>query len=380
MTKASVSSEHHPFSVAHGTICKMIEEKQGPVAVASHSFGDMYNSLHAQALPSKLPVLEGDIMPDMALSDLELMNQFSSDTYRTLRGSDHMAAILQLGTPQLALRHKYLMRSILALAALHLSVLRPKHRDLYVYLASLHQHHALSSFRAEAKPDKVAAFMFAGFVMTYGFGMPKTPGSLGLTDSKRGAAEWVSLIRGARSLVETSHEEIAASPFKDLMYVPWYHTLLFPPEPTHDVEVDTRLKDLLYLCSSPLTPPSSTPGDSTSPRSESPVSDIDRSVVYRDTVIALQKCFHLMYTLPSTECKIGPLLCWAAILPADYLPLLSNHEPIALIILAHYCVVLTRVDVWWLDGWPTHLIDTIESLLGSTWNYWIQWPLSMIRK
>jgi hypothetical protein len=60
-------------------------------------------------------------------------------------------------------------------------------------------------------------------------------------------------------------------------------------------------------------------------------------------------------------------------------PLLSRRKPEALIILAHYAVLLHRRRRVWLVGnvgWI--LIQEISKFLGTFWKTWLDWPNEVI--
>jgi hypothetical protein len=62
--------------------------------------------------------------------------------------------------------------------------------------------------------------------------------------------------------------------------------------------------------------------------------------------------------------------------PDAYLRALTRRRPEALIILAHYCVFVKRLDwVWYFRGAGSALLASIESELGPVWRPWIAWAL-----
>ena len=61
---------------------------------------------------------------------------------------------------------------------------------------------------------------------------------------------------------------------------------------------------------------------------------------------------------------------------------LRAREPVALIILAHYAVVLQTLDkIWFLKGWSMHIVRrTMLLLSSSTYAPWSAWPLMQIQQ
>jgi hypothetical protein len=56
--------------------------------------------------------------------------------------------------------------------------------------------------------------------------------------------------------------------------------------------------------------------------------------------------------------------------------ILIRRCPEALILLAHYCLLLSKIDhLWWLQGMSRHLLQAVHKVLGKEWENWITWPL-----
>lgn len=84
---------------------------------------------HLLATPSTPPVL-GDL-DHLPMLELELLHNFTTLTYTTLAASPAIAEFWRVTVVQVGLRCSYIMRSILALSALHLAYHRPAQRDRY---------------------------------------------------------------------------------------------------------------------------------------------------------------------------------------------------------------------------------------------------------
>lgn len=71
------------------------------------------------------------------------------------------------------------------------------------------------------------------------------------------------------------------------------------------------------------------------------------------------------------------ILGWAAQLQENFLNLISAHNPVACIILAHFAALLAQSrPVWWVGNWPQWLLTACEQLLTATPELlkWIDWP------
>jgi hypothetical protein len=79
------------------------------------------------------------------------------------------------------------------------------------------------------------------------------------------------------------------------------------------------------------------------------------------------------------EAKIRSLFMWMYRVPCEFLSLLKKNNARALCILAHFCVILHRLEYnWWFQGWGTHLIERIYNVLDDGHRFWIRWPIQQI--
>lgn len=76
----------------------------------------------------------------------------------------------------------------------------------------------------------------------------------------------------------------------------------------------------------------------------------------------------------------GMLFSWPITVSQDYLELLGSRQPMALVILAYYAVILYEVrDKWWTMGWGSQLVQEINQMLDGNWNSLMAWPMGKIR-
>lgn len=84
--------------------------------------------------------------------------------------------------------------------------------------------------------------------------------------------------------------------------------------------------------------------------------------VYNEAIDQLNSC--LSYTTHSTDPGIWGL-SWIFRIPSAYLNLVRSREPLALIILAHYCVVMYHLlEWWWMGDWGVAVLQEIATVLG----------------
>jgi hypothetical protein len=65
-----------------------------------------------------------------------------------------------------------------------------------------------------------------------------------------------------------------------------------------------------------------------------------------------------------------------------FLDLIETNHPVALVILAHYAVLMAQGHrAWWLKDWPERILNTSITLLDPIPDFrkWFDWPLEQIR-
>lgn len=91
---------------------------------------------------------EDDGLPssDLGMLDLELMHNYTVTTYATLSSDPLIRQLWKVTVPRIGLGCDYVMRSVLAVSALHIAFHRPDARDRFISKALLH--HQLASRKA----------------------------------------------------------------------------------------------------------------------------------------------------------------------------------------------------------------------------------------
>lgn len=294
------------------------------------------------------------------MQDLELLHHFTTETCFTTSNRTESHLLWRVTVPKEAFGHDFLMRAILATSALHLSHLRPADAEHYRHIAHSHQDRALSTFQSImpniSQFNCHASFAFSSLVVVHAFASPRSPRSLAFTDQMQESADWLLLIRGVNSILQTVWPFVENGPLRGLLQPGMHHAL----ETRLPKAVDSQLNSLVELCQR------SSEGD-------------DAVAAYTFAAQALRNCYAKIFTRASVECEIATAFTWPVAVPEEFIRLLNMRKPEALVILAHYCVVLHHLDdYWWLRGWATHLVHNIYSEIDEPWQGWIQWPSDVI--
>lgn len=299
------------------------------------------------------------------MGDLELLHQFATETCYTTSNRSESHELWRITVPKEGFHHDFLMRGILAIAALHLSHLRPDKAADYQNIAHSHQDKALSMFQTAMtnmnETNCHAFFALSSLIVVYAFASPRRPGTLAFTDDSQdseGEVSWLPLIRGVNSILQQVFGWVENGPLRGLLQPGIINTAdtRLPKPAAH------QLKQLAGLC-------------------ETAAGGEEAVEAYQEAVKALQKCYAKIFTRASVECEVATAFTWPVEVPDKFMLLLNDRAPEALVILAHYCVVLHHLDdYWWMKGWAGHIMGNIYSELGDSWRDWIQWPSETISR
>ena len=102
---------------------------------------------------------------------------------------------------------------------------------------------------------------------------------------------------------------------------------------------------------------------------------------YREAILHLQQVFDVQHTASGNQKRMPMVFVWPALVSSDYVDLLRQRQPEALVILAHYAVLLHRSrDLWLIGEGGKFLIESICGSLGSKWQEWLSFPKAAIRE
>jgi hypothetical protein len=102
--------------------------------------------------------------------------------------------------------------------------------------------------------------------------------------------------------------------------------------------------------------------------------------IYRESLLLLRQAFAIPYQPGEILGVKFAVFIWVEVVPAEFLELLSSLKPVALVILAHLCVLLKKCEnFWYIKGTAERIIDEVNNILEEGWKPWIAWPLRMVQ-
>jgi hypothetical protein len=314
--------------------------------------------------PFLLPNLESTRRTtDLATGDLELLHHFSTVTYATLADACASAdnrELWQVHAVRLGFKHEFLLRAILTVAALHLRYLNPSQSSYYDLMASTHQNFALETARdalTQVNENNChAIFTFSCLIVIMTSASLRKQAGI---EAHQEILEWFFLLRGCNSVLQLHWDTLRNS----FLYPLLDEVHQTETKATHGIKDADRIMELLTTCCH-----------------SGPGGDPEASKAYAMTVYELMKTFSQVSILRDRGQGLILSCCiWPNTIPQKYLELLADQQPQALVILAHYAVLLHWADKeWFMRGMARYLLDTIRSSVGDEWQGALQWPSSVI--
>lgn len=273
------------------------------------------------------------------------------------------ARAFQYDFVRLGFSHHYLLNSILALAALQLFD-QDRSRSRWYIRATAHQHAALTRAGPHLQHleecQQKALLGFAAFTTLYAVAEPilrpvRRDGEPAGFDP---VAELIHAIKLGRSTTAFVQNNLATQPWEDSMVVSKFSPIR--REPVNDVQ--RRFPQLALLHDL-----------------------VERNCESQQK----QACLHAIETLfnsiaylmdnPGDSQQMRPIWGWGNEVDSVFLDMCSARHAVALVILAHYGVLMSlNAGLWHLRYWPAALLKHIESLLDEKWHEGLSWPTQAI--
>ncbi|KAH8815382.1 hypothetical protein F5884DRAFT_851857 [Xylogone sp. PMI_703] len=257
--------------------------------------------------------------------------------------------------PRLAMTQIYLMHSIMAISALHIAYLRPQEAYAYRLLAAHHQNRALPLIRTAItcinEENCHALYACGNLVLKYAFAAPDS--NLVFSDELGVVSEWVTLVRGSFSVSEFAMKWLSNGPFSSSLEKPIVLDVDFSLNPD-----DYRFAPLVSVLA---------------------MNDSDDIHHCRDALDILRKLL-TMTVSPDIPVTLKTIVyTWPYKISQRYIELVSQRIPEALLVLAHYCLLMKKIeDFWYMKGCAARILHQCQRDLSPEWWSLLDWPVSAI--
>ncbi|KAJ5427658.1 hypothetical protein N7491_008100 [Penicillium cf. griseofulvum] len=292
------------------------------------------------------------------LQDLELMIQWCNTTFHTLSRNESTDPIWRNIVPEEALSHPFLMHGILALSALHLARTGPDptRRASYLNRAVGHQNQALALFRELLgdvnESNAKAMFAFAGIVVIYTFAFPHTPDVQDPWSCVDDLYQVLVLTRGVQQVIHAPRDFtgfLRGSSFGPILQVEEVQV----PIPEHAAAMLKQLREANQVCGS---------------------RDANHELqVYEGAIANLEEMLNWCYSGIRATTIAGR---WAIRLKPRFMELLRERDPLALVMLAHYGVLLHYLEHrWCFEEWCIRVSKAVWAILDDRWRPLVHWAM-----
>ncbi|RHZ64488.1 hypothetical protein CDV55_102376 [Aspergillus turcosus] len=286
---------------------------------------------------------------------MELFYHLCTETFPELdrrKNADHFLTIM----PHL-LRAPYVANELLAFSALHLSTKHPERREYYRNHAAQLQTHALAIFKEtelEVNQETCVPLFFFSAIL----GLHTLCDVLVYreNDFDRFVDKFVHcfrLHRGIRAICGKAWDMLHQSVLKQLIVdgESLYH---------FDGRLGAGCDKLLNLVQAA--------------KLGATLTDI-----YKQAIEHLQSSTNALMATGSLAGSINGSSGWPVLVSPEYIDLLLQRRPEALVILAHYAILLHSCrDSWMFGDGGRFLIESIRDFLGPDWTEWLEWPIKAL--
>jgi hypothetical protein len=291
---------------------------------------------------------------ELNIQELELMVQWCTATYRSISRNDAVEWIWHAVIPREAMHHPFLMHGILALSALHLAFTSGgATKESYLMTARSHRRQArMGLAKVEAnltESNSNAVFALFNILIVFAFALPLTENPPGDQNPLDELCEVFRLTRTSADTITTAINLVSEGAMKQLVE--------FDDKPP-------RMPDTSRLAIMSLSRMNASLGMQ-NPEHEKEVYDT-----------AIQ---HLGASLDKLA-RGGEIMLvafqWIFQIPPRFIDLLRERRPFALIVLAHYVVIIHSLrGHWWMGEWAARLISHIGQHLCAESKQSINWVL-----
>ncbi|KLP01379.1 UPC2-regulatory protein involved in control of sterol uptake [Fusarium fujikuroi] len=302
--------------------------------------------------------------------DLALLHYWTISTSLDIIKSPVGDHYWQKTFPNIGFQYTFVMHGILSLAALHLAYRHPADKPRLVCIAAYHHNIALRGFQHgisqvnDGNSDALYAFSCLNMVYVLAFFGPLCDGASVDSKSRILGEGWIPAIRGVDAVLHPVYDRVCRGPLDDLTKIGNWDQL----NPDQQVVThDDHFRSIQQVWESN-----------------------NDACIYDESLYLLRKCnvYMKQFETMSSEARAewgynqdwsAPFI-WLHATSKEYLDLLQQRKPPALLIFAYFGALAHALDgSWFMEGWGRSIILVVDELLGGYYDRWIKWPKDIIR-
>ena len=301
--------------------------------------------------------LELPAISTIGTGEADFFHHYISFTSASLSDSPMIQALWRNEVTKEALPYDFLLHAIVSLSAAHMAHLDPQRRSHHAQVGYHHQEVACRRsipFLRQITPENChALFAFASVmaVATFTLAGSSAPGTVSPIDN---ILTFFALIRGVQTVLQSSLTWIKNGSLRPLLQedrIYWRQWTMPLPESLH-----LPFQQLRQLIKNETG---------------------QYSNVFIDTTDKLETLF-CAYNMIANDRTI--VFIWCVIIHDDYVEQIRCRHPVALIILAHFAVLLHSVKgQWWAADRGKRLVESIYSEVDESYRQALAWPLGAVQ-
>ena len=285
------------------------------------------------------------------------MHHWSLYTAKSITSHNRQQRMWTDIAPEMAVLYPMLTRGMLTITALHLAHLRPIESSTWLPLSFKHQMAAIAAFRETIsiinEENCHALFAVASMISIASMAWSSRPDLLGQELTLEDVVEPFFLTRGIGEVVAVASNWLREGPMQILLS--GYSVDFEPFELPEDTQ--SQFVQLTELVSATFAE---------NPRT-------------RDALIKniehLRHIFLEVRFRKDAKEEFGMLWKFSVRSSSEYVALLREMHPCALVIFAHFAVLSSCLtDRWCLNGWPQRVLAVTRERLDVGWRDWLTWP------
>lgn len=257
---------------------------------------------------------------------------------------------------EMAFKHDFLMHALLSLSAFHMSSLQ-RHREMFwLSVKTKHQELGIKRFRF-AVSNMTKQNVHACWAFSLVLSMTEKPGIMCDFEGIENGTGFVALMRGGIRTYDPFMADIVEGPMK-AFFVAWTGRVAtrFDMDP-EDIRRLDRVSDYWGY--------------------DAPAHIRAQSQVLEEALEHLRGSF-AMCTSDTNLPLLGPVMSWAGLISDEFMQLVLTKDTGALIVLAHFCVLISRLKAWWLSSEAETLLNSVMKHINRADEHWIVWPIEQV--
>ena len=295
----------------------------------------------------------------IGLAEMELLHHYSTSTCYTISRLPILQTVWRIRVPKFGFSSPFVLHGILSLSALHLAYLKPEQRAHYVAQAEFHHNLALQMVSATLpvidEENAPAVYLFSTITSIISCATPRQPNDFWVFGDRD--IEWLSLFRGTRWIIATADDTLKSGALAPIFMNGSRRSSARNARSNVRLAYLDDLRNLL----------------------QDHVADVHSLDVYFGAVQGLTKCFATLEEEGPHNCQTADVFVWLLEMSDEYLQLLRQRKPEALVIFSYFCVLTHALEsMWWMQGLSIHLIRGIYYFLDEEYRCWLQWPMEQL--